>query len=91
MSDTCPNIYLLNKLIHLNYFRASRDILYARQAPSSEKKYYNLANEILNFDIKSISFHGPDLELKKTKYIVCFKTETNLYLGIYVFLLFIFV
>ena len=32
------------------------------------KKYYNLANEILNFDIKSISFHGPDLELKKTKY-----------------------
>ena len=32
------------------------------------KKYYNLANEILNFDVKSISFDGPDSELKKTKY-----------------------
>ena len=32
------------------------------------KEYYNLANEILNFDIKSISFEGPDSELKKTKY-----------------------
>ena len=32
------------------------------------KKYYNIANEILNADIQSISFNGPEEILKKTKY-----------------------
>ena len=32
------------------------------------KKYYNIANEILNADIQSISFNGPEEVLKKTKY-----------------------
>ena len=32
------------------------------------KKYYNIANEILNVDIQSISFNGPEEILKKTKY-----------------------
>jgi len=35
------HLYIKNKLVCLNYFRASRDILYARQAPSDEKKYIN--------------------------------------------------
>ena len=33
------------------------------------KKYYNIANDILEVDIQSISFNGPDELLKKTKYI----------------------
>ena len=32
------------------------------------KKYYNIANEILEADIQSISFNGPEEILKKTKY-----------------------
>ena len=32
------------------------------------KKYYNIANEILDADIQSISFNGPEEILKKTKY-----------------------
>ena len=32
------------------------------------KKYYNIANEILEADIQSISFNGPEEVLKKTKY-----------------------
>ena len=32
------------------------------------KKYYNIANEILETDIQSISFNGPEEILKKTKY-----------------------
>ena len=32
------------------------------------KKYYNIANEILEEDIQSISFNGPEEILKKTKY-----------------------
>ena len=32
------------------------------------RKYYNIANEILEADIQSISFNGPDEVLKKTKY-----------------------
>ena len=32
------------------------------------KKYYNTANEILEVDIQSISFNGPEEVLKKTKY-----------------------
>ena len=32
------------------------------------KKYYEIANDILGADIKSISFNGPEEELKKTKY-----------------------
>jgi [acyl-carrier-protein] S-malonyltransferase len=32
------------------------------------KKYYNIANDILEVDIQSISFNGPDELLKKTKY-----------------------
>ena len=32
------------------------------------KRYYEVANEILNVDIKSISFNGPEEVLKKTKY-----------------------
>ena len=32
------------------------------------KKYYNIANQILEADIQSISFNGPEEILKKTKY-----------------------
>ena len=32
------------------------------------KKYYKIANELLETDIQSISFNGPDDLLKKTKY-----------------------
>ena len=32
------------------------------------RKYYNIANEILEADIQSISFNGPEEILKKTKY-----------------------
>ena len=32
------------------------------------RKYYNTANEILEADIQSISFNGPEEVLKKTKY-----------------------
>ena len=32
------------------------------------KKYYNIANEIIEADIQSISFNGPEEILKKTKY-----------------------
>ena len=32
------------------------------------RKYYNIANEILEADIQSISFNGPENVLKKTKY-----------------------
>lgn len=31
------------------------------------KKYYDLANDILGFDLKNISFEGPEAELKQTK------------------------
>ena len=32
------------------------------------KKYYNLANDILEFDIQDISFNGPEEKLKITKF-----------------------
>ena len=32
------------------------------------KKLYNSANEILEFDIKNISFIGPEKKLQQTKY-----------------------
>ena len=32
------------------------------------KKYYNLANDILEVDIQDISFNGPEEKLKITKY-----------------------
>ena len=35
------------------------------------KKYYNLANDILEIDIKDISFNGPEEKLKITKYAKC--------------------
>jgi hypothetical protein len=37
----------MSNLTHFVCFSASMDILYARQAPSSEKKYNNLADIVM--------------------------------------------